>query len=301
MLMYTFFRQFNYCLPSPVKSLPTEILHEVFSWIIFFREHDLSYQWPNIQDIPLYIGQICSLWRSVALKTPLLWRTLPVLELHYPESTRSAIQLIILEDLMRRLGPTSAFDFKIIVRSEVWGRHCVILDRLTHHSSQWRVANFQCHWELFMGESLGDIINRLPLLEKLELSIFSLMPEVPTSDIILILFFSSAPRLRSVAVAGFPVQWLKLPFAQFEEYKEAKVTINLFLHVSHPLLDNLTSLSLSSSTYLPVVEKPVTLPKLRRLGMTLDNGPFIPSLSFFYFSSLTSLRLESNSLDTLSS
>ncbi|KAJ7656119.1 hypothetical protein DFH06DRAFT_476018 [Mycena polygramma] len=66
---------------SPMRYFPAEILGEIF---IACRDHDLSLDEPEYETIdpdcaPTVLTQVCSHWRTVALRTPRLWNNVRLL------------------------------------------------------------------------------------------------------------------------------------------------------------------------------------------------------------------------------
>ncbi|KAJ7096915.1 hypothetical protein C8R44DRAFT_643845, partial [Mycena epipterygia] len=57
---------------SPIRRIPHEILAEIFKICV---EHSrlLHYSIDNPHLSPIVLGQVCSLWRNVAINTPRLW------------------------------------------------------------------------------------------------------------------------------------------------------------------------------------------------------------------------------------
>ncbi|KAJ7125807.1 hypothetical protein C8R43DRAFT_958278 [Mycena crocata] len=69
----------------PVLTLPNEIISEIFLHCVSFDRTDPI---PSPQKAPLLLGQICHLWREIALSTPSLWNmiTLDIIKVDAYES-----------------------------------------------------------------------------------------------------------------------------------------------------------------------------------------------------------------------
>jgi hypothetical protein len=62
---------------APVRSLPVEILSEIFLHLEDTATPDTTCKWcfrpPKLNKTPMLLGNVCSRWRAVALSTPSLW------------------------------------------------------------------------------------------------------------------------------------------------------------------------------------------------------------------------------------
>lgn len=72
------YTEIHISLLTPVRSLPVEILSEIFLRIRDATTPDTTHgEWnirsPKLNKTPLLLGSVCSKWRTVTLSTPSLW------------------------------------------------------------------------------------------------------------------------------------------------------------------------------------------------------------------------------------
>ena len=60
-------------LIAPARTLPTELLAEIFTLCLSENWHDRRF---DVRQAPLLLSNICKRWREIALSTPFLWSTL---------------------------------------------------------------------------------------------------------------------------------------------------------------------------------------------------------------------------------
>ncbi|KAF9534762.1 hypothetical protein CPB83DRAFT_214061 [Crepidotus variabilis] len=273
---------------SPFKRLPTEILQEIFSWITLPTKQHIFSQWPTVKDVPFFVGQVCSFWRSAALKTPLLWNLFPIFVLKIRDTSRTTTQLLLLDELLLRAGTESALDFMLYTSKEDQDirlcYHHAVLERLMQHSSRWRNVVLNLRLNLFM--SIKGIMGPLTNLETLKLKIYPPVP-TPLSNHREITFFSAAPRLRAVGLEGLPTSFLDLPFTQLELYEEREMVSNILTYVVPHSLYHLTHLSLSDIPASP----PIIFPYLLSLNIAISTRFATFSFQSLILPSLTHLHV----------
>ncbi|KAJ7175104.1 hypothetical protein C8R43DRAFT_1057757 [Mycena crocata] len=61
-------------LVSPMRSIPAEILQEIFTHCLRSKNHPIM----HTSEAPLLLGRVCSTWRTISLSTPSLWSSVHV-------------------------------------------------------------------------------------------------------------------------------------------------------------------------------------------------------------------------------
>lgn len=184
---------------SPISKLPTELLTD-----IFFRccdDNELT-RWINHPSLPpaLVLGTICAYWREIMLSTPELWSCITISDYYPPQTvpTRKKLLQLYLErsrqwplTLTLEDGPQAPIENSAI-------------ELLVRDSHRWRdvTMNF---WNKRI-DALASLENRMPLVEKLALTI----PSIPMYAI-----FCQMPALHTLSLsADGPESYLALPWEQ---------------------------------------------------------------------------------------
>lgn len=240
---------------SPLRTLPPEILQEIFLSAVHMKQHS---QWSTVAEVPWILGQVCRSWRMNALALSALWSRLPTMDLAASDHpARTKLQLEYLGELLRRSGsaPLEVHLFSLGFK----GFTHPVIDLLIRHCERWQFVTVKI--DISMLYRFRDIKGRLPNLQSLSLYLSGYGTDVPAIDI-----FDCAPRLRQVDVGGPFLADLSLPFSQLSFYKDRMRMRNSITRVvtSANFLESLTILELCETSGTPPIPI-VTLPYLRKL------------------------------------
>ncbi|KAH6911003.1 hypothetical protein BKA70DRAFT_50757 [Coprinopsis sp. MPI-PUGE-AT-0042] len=83
--IYASFVADHRALISPIRHMPSDILRSIFSYCVPYAAPEKVMQ---ASEAPLLLAQICSHWRDLAIKTPILWSTI-FLKIPEPPHIRS--------------------------------------------------------------------------------------------------------------------------------------------------------------------------------------------------------------------
>ncbi|KAJ7016523.1 hypothetical protein C8F04DRAFT_1281165 [Mycena alexandri] len=191
----------------PVLTLPVELTSEIFCWT-------LVAPWPEVEGTPLEgplrLGQICRLWREIALSTPALWTSLHLpLRRRIPESYLSRIQTVLSRTASLPLTISLTAQYRVQGDSEALRLRAMeeILNVLAPHSRTWAEISFKTPPDPL--NALHSIHHQLPQLTSLELLL-----EFTPADGTVGTMFNHAPMLRNVHLSRFGSQRLALPWTQ---------------------------------------------------------------------------------------
>ncbi|KAJ7126651.1 hypothetical protein C8R46DRAFT_926914 [Mycena filopes] len=76
----------------PVLTLPSEITSQIFCWTLLPRAAPF---WAALRGASLRLGQICRVWRQIALSTRGLWNTLDISVMYPSPRTLEAEQALV--------------------------------------------------------------------------------------------------------------------------------------------------------------------------------------------------------------
>ncbi|TFK36749.1 hypothetical protein BDQ12DRAFT_239971 [Crucibulum laeve] len=192
---------------SLTAQLPTEILLEIFRAVTHPTSINDIHQLGLCGVSPLLLGKVCSAWRDVAWTAPLLWADIYI----YLSRDRYTVQTQLLGEWLDR-ADNLPLNIRLSVKAEdeldwVSDPPREVMSQLATYSATWRSV------DLFLPGScyqhIEAIKDDLPLLASL-----SLHTLVSSSGKRLGMFYS-APRLRSVSLAGYFLSDIHLPWAQF--------------------------------------------------------------------------------------
>ncbi|KAJ7762648.1 hypothetical protein B0H16DRAFT_518433 [Mycena metata] len=191
----------------PVLTLPVELTSEIFCWT-------LAPPWPEVAGTPLEgplcLGQICRLWREIALSTPALWTSLHLpIRRRIPESYLSRIRTVLSRTASQPLTISITAQYRVQGDSEALRLRAIgeLLNVLAPHSRTWAEIKF---------EAPPDPINTLHSIhhQLSQLTSLALLLEFTLADGTLGTMFNDAPMLRSVHLSRFGSQKLALPWSQ---------------------------------------------------------------------------------------
>lgn len=240
---------------SPLRILPTEILQEIFLFVVGTRTEA---QWTTVADIPWVLGQVCQTWRKCALALSCLWNHLPTMDLSTSDMTmRTKLQLEYLEELIHRSrsAPLDIYLFSLGFK----GISHPIVDLVIQHCERWEVITIKI--DISLLHRFREIKGRLPVLKNLSLYLSGYGSDLPVIDM-----FEGAPQLCQVDVGGPFLAELSLPFSQLVHYKDKMRMRNSITRVvtSANSLEALTILELCETSSTPPIPA-VVLPYLRKL------------------------------------
>ncbi|KAF8624711.1 hypothetical protein AX17_007042 [Amanita inopinata Kibby_2008] len=301
--------------PVSIQSLSSEILSEIFLHCLSNQETTKSSQ------PPLLLCHICSKWRKIALSTPRLWRRLSI-----KPSTRYLSRDVVERRLIRlaRFYVDNVKDCTMslhleLVRAGSWAPESennwrnLCNELLVRHINRYHEISIQApEFELIQLGAFSRIsAGQVHRLQSMKLHVRNSRQ----GDVIALL--SSAPRLARVAFGlqdgyvlddtwsnisqHFRPSLLPLPWGQLTHFC---IHMSITLPVWYSLLPQLTSLEqcvilLDASdsqeeNVVRLTNRPITLPSLTTLGITLISrdrpasfhGLEMPELNTLHLSSL---------------
>jgi len=128
--------------PSPILCLPIELLREIFANVLanllrIENPHDIANRKiiRLASHLPWSISRVCQSWRTVALSTPYLWRSMPIVNLSSPICRRPCFLRLLQELLQRSNG--SSIDVKLETGSNSVRLPHSGFELLIQHSDRW--------------------------------------------------------------------------------------------------------------------------------------------------------------------
>ncbi|KAF8197057.1 hypothetical protein BJ912DRAFT_96385 [Pholiota molesta] len=201
----------------PAVNLPPEVLTTIFEFACCSIEDDIftaNIEKPSLDDdpdnalagTPLLIARVCSVWRDVALNASQLWTNIII----YYEDKRDKNQAAMLKYWLSKSGERP-LDVQITQQARFMETECIeVIDVLAEYGHRLRSLDLflPAEWE----SAIIEIAECLPLLTHLTLrSGFEDDPYIERLDM-----FANAPHLREVALIGYIVERVSLPWAQLE-------------------------------------------------------------------------------------
>jgi hypothetical protein len=300
---------------SPIRKLPTEIMGEVFLYyqdLVGSGRDDKEFREPlrypnssNSQLTALFLGSMCKLWHSISLSTPRLWSRFSL----FLDEDCNALSHLLKIYLLRSKQTPISFDLTIDEDYHMSSNN--ILSLLIAESHRW----FSASWDvLCANEEVMSSLNvqrDLPLLQHIEWMGNALSADEPFG----MLVGAHTPRTltleSSFKFLDSKLRWDQLHFLcarmassndgvlQFivKLTRQCPALRHLGLHFTDfPFdmpalsgqaihLDKLESLHLENVTLYELGEifSISTLPNLRRLSLSADNGydSSAPNISVF--------------------
>ncbi|KAJ7642873.1 hypothetical protein B0H17DRAFT_1216329 [Mycena rosella] len=277
----------------PVLTLPVEVTSQIFCWTLaktgrIAFPHNLS-----LLGQSLHLGQICRLWRQIALSIPQLWNHMDFsLNVHSNNRQTSSVFLIL--TCLSRAASSPLSLFLHVHIGDIKGAE-PILDAFAPYSKTWENIGF-CT-SLNSLRALSGIYKQLPRLKSLKLGLRD--PNTPKTPITL---FEEAPLLQTVHLIQLHSQTVTLPWSQLTVLHVELLTaeellgvlgltpnlvslvigflydaINLWNLPPHPHLQSIvfTKTRLDAYLILPCL----TFPRLRDLKLALSDHDNIAQLS----------------------
>ncbi|KAJ7919675.1 hypothetical protein B0H13DRAFT_233296 [Mycena leptocephala] len=191
----------------PVLTLPPEIISQIFSWTLApgGPKADLT-----PLEGPLRLGQICRLWRQIALSMPALWNIFH-LEIDDESNDFKECYIFRVETFLSR---AASLPLSISFRTRYLS-HCTggMLRTLFLYSQSWENISFDASYHAL--HTLHSINNQVPQLKSLEIVL-------TTRHESRMHLFSDAPLLRKVRLKNFgatPVlPWSQLTSLHLDEF-----------------------------------------------------------------------------------
>ncbi|THV07101.1 hypothetical protein K435DRAFT_742724, partial [Dendrothele bispora CBS 962.96] len=220
---------------SPARRIPPEILATIFI-------HTLPcdrFPTRSVNESPLLLGRVCSLWRAVSLSIPELWNRLHIV---IPSSADSNLLCQVLSARAKYvetwLSRSGALPISFSLYSYNWTQHApaqdaretmisiihTMMSSLLHFSKRWKQVDFRVPGIIYklLREPIGSLTREdVPLLEsfKVEFSTWGITDITEPEYFFGIL---QAPALRSVSftglcskVSGMSLQWQNIQHMQF--------------------------------------------------------------------------------------
>lgn len=223
------FRAKHSALLTPARTLPHEVLAEIFiHCLVPFRDLCTYETSPTPRGVPLYLGQICSRWRVVALSISKLWANF-VIGFH----GNKILDCHAEHDWIARSND-QPLEFCICWTTTTW-RQPQYIDLITPWSVRWYDVNL--HMGLADAQRLAAVKGNLPLLRYLDLEIFY-RRDKPMGNHSLDIF-EIAPQLRQLAlscitsgtVRPLAPSSLKLPWTQLIQLELRHCTLKESLDI----------------------------------------------------------------------
>ncbi|KAF5337259.1 hypothetical protein D9611_002996 [Ephemerocybe angulata] len=290
-------------LLSGIRSIPDEILRQVFEFIVLDGDgdHDAT-----------YLRRLCSVshrWRQAAIGNCLLWTQPDPICIFKVNERR--IQRYS-QRLKLYLGRSGALPltFTLIVHASAWKLGTAnaaileIVQALVSHCHRWQEAMFRVPL-LFYSEKMSSIRGHVPLLSSLRIDTDYHGDDAPDDGAFKIHCFADAPNLRKVVYDtryainnqfdnGLAIVHFDFPWSQLEELTADAQGDNAYANLleSQPL--ELHTLEYMSHTIsdLPTTI-PLTLPKLGVLKLNVVDvpGDLLAHLSTLTLPSLKHLEI----------
>ncbi|KAJ7607983.1 hypothetical protein FB45DRAFT_1067713 [Roridomyces roridus] len=148
---------------SPVRSLPSEILGEIFAWTLPTVAEASDRTSFKFHHSPWNLTHVCSRWRAIAISTPSLWSllVLPYEKYHYPMGAAET-----------QVQRAQTLKIHFYGRNYEWSAYPQIqmLEYLIQHSPRWE--EFSVHLTQHLHPSLAALSNRVPALRRVLLHWF---------------------------------------------------------------------------------------------------------------------------------
>ncbi|KAJ7740079.1 hypothetical protein B0H16DRAFT_1890850 [Mycena metata] len=189
-----------------VLTLPVEIVAQIFCWTLVLSRLQLK---STSRQEPWRLGQICRLWREIALSTPQLWNTIeiiatPHISYHYDERIRT---------FLSRAGSLPlAISFTFDDRGDFFTDYTAPMSRslatIVPYSHAWEEVSL-CNMTAASLDTLQLVHHPLPLLKSLGLDFRTRPYEGKLGTA-----FNDAPLLWKVDLHNFGSQPFALLWAQ---------------------------------------------------------------------------------------
>ncbi|KAJ7722239.1 hypothetical protein B0H14DRAFT_3170192 [Mycena olivaceomarginata] len=210
----------------PIAMIPPELLCNIFTlgmppvkigeMTVIPATEGCIFQDPWILGGPRVLGQVCSLWRAVALSLPSIWTSITVFSTTTPHEFS-----LLTTQLVRTAQEPLDVHIRFTSRLRTWERYSdefhLFLVTLVSHSRRWRTLHlqFDIHQRPYVAfNALGP--GTLPILQELVFSGPGL------NHINEYNFFKDAPALRRVVLGTRGMSLvgnIALPWTQLTTYK----------------------------------------------------------------------------------
>ncbi|KAJ7688894.1 hypothetical protein B0H17DRAFT_648815 [Mycena rosella] len=183
----------------PVLTLPVEITSRIFCWTLAKTDRIEFPHKFRLLGQPLHLGQICRLWRQIALSIPQLWN-----HMDFPINQTPSVFLI--HTCLSRAASSPLSLFLHVPINDIQGFE-PILNAFASYSKTWENVGFRT--SLNSLRALSGIYKQLPRLKSLKLELRDRNAlETP------ITLFEEAPILQTVHLISLYSQTVTLPWFQ---------------------------------------------------------------------------------------
>ncbi|KAJ7669947.1 hypothetical protein DFH06DRAFT_1372477 [Mycena polygramma] len=261
---------------SPIRRLPPEIVHEIFSWTLP-RTRRVAGNAPT--EAPWYLGQISGIWREIALGLPSLWNTITVVHnKDFPCEPGVAVKALpmVQTQLIRSTNALLHVDFEWTMKET---DASALLEALLLHSDRWGSFRLICSNSNALLELMQPAKGQLARLVTLEIDDSGREEEDTSAASAL---FSIAPNLRHVLLTNASFNRysppLRIPWQQLTQYRGVD-TVEQLLHIlqaASGLVDGALGFTHNEQEQIPDGAV-IALPHLRRLFT--ERGEFLARLA----------------------
>ncbi|KAK7048207.1 F-box domain-containing protein [Favolaschia claudopus] len=277
---------------APIRSLPVELLAEIFSWTVFEpNTWSPVYERGHFQQT-LYISHVCSHWRKVAQTTPRLW-TGPV-EISNRRPTKMSIPVYAqeLQKWLERSAPLS-IPISFATDSEstaTWEDVRPVLEEALKISVRWHSCDM--YFDSFREVLLQDL-SEYPM-DTLETLFIEGDDDSPGPVIPVTLAFGATPRLRRLNMGtgvNVEISWTQLTRLDLRP-ESPKDALDILSYC--PNLVDVTIVAVAWRQ-VPEARLDIVLNRLRELHLTFFESPlFMPFLQCLFAPRLKHLTLHLN-------
>ncbi|KAJ6476738.1 hypothetical protein C8R47DRAFT_657986 [Mycena vitilis] len=205
---------------SPIRRVPPEIICEIFSWTLP-RTKRVAGEPPT--GAPWYLGQICGVWRQIALGLPSLWSSVAIIHTEdFAAADFSPLPLVEAQ-LIRSAHAPLELDFEWKTDED----HAVpFLDALIPHSDRWKSFCLHCCASNILLERMRPAKGCFSRLDSLEIYDSAWVEDNTSSEGMDI--FSVAPSLTQVLLTNSTFDYfsptLLVPSARIIRYSGVQTT-----------------------------------------------------------------------------
>ncbi|KAF8655381.1 hypothetical protein AX16_003078 [Volvariella volvacea WC 439] len=280
--------------PSPLVTLPVELLCKIFWHSVRDRFYDETYNFLVKPAEPTKMAQICRYWRVVALSDPTLWASLSVRLINHSSVQRARLWLI-------RTGSSCPLSLGF---GGLYDSDPKAMDNLMSlyisHRRRWSKVYFQFPPT---GINSLQLLARLPHGAAPQLNVAMLECRGCPVEMMQQAWdtFGSSPnfnvtRLRGLTRGFMPI----LPWSQLDQASFANIGAQAIVDIL-PHCQRLKDLQIGCPFRdgFPSVSTPITLPSLRKLEFYVPGAsmPFLSCLTAPHLRELLIIQPEGGNLD----
>lgn len=271
-------------LASPIRTVPSEILSEIFVWA-----NDTVV---SVHSAPWILSRICSRWRSVVLATPLLWSSVHVDENHTSQNIIELLQFWLSHSGSLPLHIDLRWKIRDLLMREapplMDGRRSTT-DIIILYSHRWSDVTFTLPAAEY--SKLATVRGHLPMLQVLGLEVYGELV-APCNA------FEFAPILQNVTlISDIQTSQCPLPWHQLRcfEGKMSPIVECLDILQLCPGLEECKMSSLESEALASLAPlNPILHSHMQTMNLTLDLQSHICLLAYLTCPSLRNLEIRLN-------